>query len=120
MKGRSSAETKSWIGSSPCSSIPALITSVAILPKRIPRPSRFLSCSVVASISSTIQATRQKRVGRVIVSGRSEEHTSELQSLMRLSYAVFCLKKKKKKNINTQIKNNDKSQRKYKNHHTSK
>src|SRR3546814_2204914 len=29
--------------------------------------------------------------------GRSEEHTSELQSLMRSSYAVFCLKKKKKK-----------------------
>src|SRR3546814_8106485 len=31
---------------------------------------------------------------------RSEEHTSELQSLMRISYAVFCLKKKKTKNIN--------------------
>src|SRR3546814_9162854 len=30
---------------------------------------------------------------------RSEEHTSELQSLMRISYAVFCLKKKKNKNI---------------------
>src|SRR3546814_8172529 len=30
---------------------------------------------------------------------RSEEHTSELQSLMRISYAVFCLKKKKKHNI---------------------
>src|SRR3546814_5522748 len=30
---------------------------------------------------------------------RSEEHTSELQSLMRISYAVFCLKKKKRKNI---------------------
>src|SRR3546814_4780498 len=29
--------------------------------------------------------------------GRSEEHTSELQSLMRISYAVFCLKKKKNK-----------------------
>src|SRR3546814_7907255 len=29
------------------------------------------------------------------LSGRSEEHTSELQSLMRISYAVFCLKKKK-------------------------
>src|SRR3546814_2506381 len=29
-------------------------------------------------------------------SGRSEEHTSELQSLMRISYAVLCLKKKKK------------------------
>src|SRR3546814_1044190 len=33
---------------------------------------------------------------------RSEEHTSELQSLMRISYAVFCLKKKKK-NKNKQI-----------------
>src|SRR3546814_6651172 len=31
--------------------------------------------------------------------GRSEEHTSELQSLMRISYAVFCLKKKKTKKI---------------------
>src|SRR3546814_19160003 len=31
-------------------------------------------------------------------SSRSEEHTSELQSLMRISYAVFCLKKKKSKN----------------------
>src|SRR3546814_6884443 len=30
---------------------------------------------------------------------RSEEHTSELQSLMRISYAVFCLKKKKKKQL---------------------
>src|SRR3546814_1431873 len=29
-----------------------------------------------------------------ILAGRSEEHTSELQSLMRISYAVFCLKKK--------------------------
>src|SRR3546814_2252450 len=32
-----------------------------------------------------------------ILDGRSEEHTSELQSLMRISYAVFCLKKKNKK-----------------------
>src|SRR3546814_5469368 len=31
---------------------------------------------------------------------RSEEHTSELQSLMRISYAVFCLKKKKTTNTN--------------------
>src|SRR3546814_10585699 len=45
--------------------------------------------------------------GRVIIvdkqegvyqAARSEEHTSKLQSLMRISYAVFCLKKKKKKN----------------------
>src|SRR3546814_7838936 len=38
-------------------------------------------------------------------STRSEEHTSELQSLMRISYAVFCLKKKKQQNkTNTQHK----------------
>src|SRR3546814_1528410 len=36
--------------------------------------------------------------------GRSEEHTSELQSLMRISYAVFCLKKKTKNIITTVIK----------------
>src|SRR3546814_7026808 len=35
--------------------------------------------------------------------GRSEEHTSELQSLMRISYAVFCLKKKTKNNKKTKI-----------------
>src|SRR3546814_6485638 len=35
---------------------------------------------------------------------RSEEHTSELQSLMRISYAVFCLKKKNKQNIHINIK----------------
>src|SRR3546814_12012785 len=34
-------------------------------------------------------------------STRSEEHTSELQSLMRISYAVFCLKKKKKNQVQT-------------------
>src|SRR3546814_1622952 len=39
---------------------------------------------------------------------RSEEHTSELQSLMRISYAVFCLKKKKRKNIQKQIQTVDK------------
>src|SRR3546814_8134248 len=34
-----------------------------------------------------------------VTEGRSEEHTSELQSLMRISYAVFCLKKKNKHKI---------------------
>src|SRR3546814_10413308 len=37
---------------------------------------------------------------------RSEEHTSELQSLMRISYAVFCLKKKKTKRKNTKTTTN--------------
>src|SRR3546814_8420035 len=43
---------------------------------------------------------RPQRIGggREVVTGKSEEHRSELQSLMRISYAVFCLKKKKKNN----------------------
>src|SRR3546814_8889473 len=36
-----------------------------------------------------------------VVAPRSEEHTSELQSLMRISYAVFCLKKKTNTTLNT-------------------
>src|SRR3546814_2135542 len=39
------------------------------------------------------------RADQVAVLVRSEEHTSELQSLMRLSYAVFCLKKKKQQKL---------------------
>src|SRR3546814_1147455 len=39
----------------------------------------------------------QQLIKRVDLVTRSEEHTSELQSLMRISYAVFCLKKKKNK-----------------------
>src|SRR3546814_3645989 len=50
---------------------------------------------------------------------RSEEHTSELQSLMRISYAVFCLKKKKQKAITVtnkiEIVRNEQQQ-----HHTQK
>src|SRR3546814_10087978 len=44
------------------------------------------------------------RTGLERGASRSEEHTSELQSLMRISYAVFCLKKKKKNIKNQQTK----------------
>src|SRR3546814_4595659 len=45
---------------------------------------------------------------------RSEEHTSELQSLMRISYAVFCLKKKKKKPLMTHSKESPNREDSYK------
>src|SRR3546814_7192138 len=52
-----------------------------------------VACAAVASpVASALAPTPRD--------GRSEEHTSELQSLMRISYAVFCLKKKKKKQNN--------------------
>src|SRR3546814_9857327 len=48
----------------------------------------------------TTRASASRAAGhRLPTGGRSEEHTSELQSLMRISYAVFGLKKKKKKHI---------------------
>src|SRR3546814_6066010 len=49
------------------------------------------------------------------VSRRSEEHTSELQSLMRISYAVFCLKKKN----TTKKTNNTQQAHKYRTNHKS-
>src|SRR3546814_5731253 len=45
-----------------------------------------------------------KSQGEIKRPGRSEEHTSELQSLMRISYAVFCLKKKKLMQLTTKAK----------------
>src|SRR3546814_10696059 len=45
-----------------------------------------------------VQSSIVTRWGDIV---RSEEHTSELQSLMRISYAVFCLKKKTTTNYNT-------------------
>src|SRR3546814_6948666 len=47
---------------------------------------------------------------------RSEEHTSELQSLMRISYAVFCLKKKKKQKSEPRHTTIKKLQTKHKDH----
>src|SRR3546814_6097063 len=62
----------------------------------------FSPCSA-AALPSYILGKRSFR--RRKPTGRSEEHTSELQSLMRISYAVFCLKKKKNKKNITEINN---------------
>src|SRR3546814_9493612 len=63
-------------------------------------PYRDRSCDIsLAGIICAEFLKRQVGVGRLVCRigiDRSEEHTSELQSLMRISYAVFCLKKKKK------------------------
>src|SRR3546814_8603796 len=50
----------------------------------------------VAEVIKLLQIMIMRAFPRMFV-GRSEEHTSELQSLMRISYAVFCLNKKKYK-----------------------
>src|SRR3546814_8640772 len=64
----------------------ALVTSVLI---------GIGSMSVVAVLAGlSLASSRQKAASVTAAPRRSEEHTSELQSLMRISYAVFCLKKK--------------------------
>src|SRR3546814_8877162 len=60
--------------------------------------SRHLRAQAAVTLGRFVQDRHQDGDG---MSGmRSEEHTSELQSLMRISYAVFCLKKKKKNSAN--------------------
>src|SRR3546814_9256845 len=58
-----------------------------------PYATRLLSLTRDRSRSTS----RTRRVAKHWAGWRSEEHTSELQSLMRISYAVFCLKKKKQR-----------------------
>src|SRR3546814_4498872 len=53
--------------------------------------------------------TRAPRRTTAVRHHRSEEHTSELQSLMRISYAVFCLKKKKQQHTHTKRTNSSAS-----------
>src|SRR3546814_8637109 len=55
---------------------------------------RCLRCQSTASHCRSVHAASRAMMGKKSTVQRSEEHTSELQSLMRTSYAVFCLKKK--------------------------
>src|SRR3546814_13025136 len=58
--------------------------------------STICSCVITTNVwfSLQLQSSQFRQVQLQAIHSRSEEHTSELQSLMRISYAVFCLKKK--------------------------
>src|SRR3546814_4058967 len=70
---------------------------------RVPAQRRARTrCARIASAPYVAEQRQQPRIAdRDRLHIRSEEHTSELQSLMRISYAVFCLKKKQTKKTNT-------------------
>src|SRR3546814_10553329 len=80
-----------------------------------PPPQRFEAAADIAGIIMYLYLShhrlhRQEDPSNMGISsrtpiGRSEEHTSELQSLMRISYAVFCLKKTNKNNNKTRTLN---------------
>src|SRR3546814_4821407 len=66
--------------------------------KRLPRNSGMVSESLYCSVCARSRGATSTQFAQAPrnrpIAIRSEEHTSELQSLMRISYAVFCLKKK--------------------------
>src|SRR3546814_1071141 len=94
----SCAPTKEGAGRDEASSSPPPYPSAASLTASDAGPIRAIA--VVAATSMVTLPTVRTRSGIIstaISRARSEEHTSELQSLMRISYAVFCLKQKQKK-----------------------
>src|SRR3546814_6795718 len=68
--------------------------------KRIPKASVLFYWRSRLSILLQKVLARASQERFLNINNRSEEHTSELQSLMRISYAVFCLKKKKQNKLN--------------------
>src|SRR3546814_8824650 len=80
-------------------SIPRIQSNLAPLIDFYSTLQRFVDRTLM-SVASGTEATAQAVAATAptsVVDYRSEEHASELQSLMRNSYAVFCLKKKKKR-----------------------
>src|SRR3546814_3383023 len=92
---------------SPCGCGPPLGRARRVAVRRPPplrgRPWDFWGGNRRTAMRQTGQRRANREGGGA---SRSEEHTSELQSLMRISYAVFCLKKKKKQK-NTQRQNEE-------------
>src|SRR3546814_4223779 len=69
------------------------VTELKLAPK--------LTDALVRNLRSSVSVVRTQERTRKSADFRSEEHTSELQSLMRISYAVFCLKKKRNEHTNS-------------------
>src|SRR3546814_8475886 len=84
-KPGNSRDCKNWHG---------LCDAVRIGKGRCPQPKGKTKKWTVKPPTSSAAATPSSVSARPWARIRSEEHTSELQSLMRISYAVFCLKKK--------------------------
>src|SRR3546814_4199551 len=95
IRSASAMRAASWRSSASSTSIRATAPG-RCSPRSAPRV-RTLARRKVAKARGQLETVAERvfRLGDEF-GARSEEHTSELQSLMRISYAVFCLKKKKK------------------------
>src|SRR3546814_4864230 len=90
-----------------------IVAAFSVRPRS--RTAMVMSAVMIAPVRATNVPTpcAPPKPPAKLESGRSEEHTSELQSLMRISYAVFCLKKKNqvKKPHHQRHHNTDKTQK---------
>src|SRR3546814_3022694 len=77
------------------------------------RPPPMTTAAPPLAAAASILSTSSRSLNVTTPGRRSEEHTSELQSLMRISYAVFCLKKKKQHKQRTHSHEHDHSNTKY-------
>src|SRR3546814_9691364 len=99
----------------PAHALAVLVRRMLLVPQRPAKEGRIHRIFDPARLAPLLEmiVQRRRRLFRLGIAGvapfrhpfeqrraRSEEHTSELQSLMRISYAVFCLKKKKKNKHN--------------------
>src|SRR3546814_3588111 len=75
--------------------LPEIIIKFGLI--RLVSESRYHARAIIKHEEDRGAFRAEYKIASDLVRGRSEEHTSELQSLMRISYAVFCLKKKKQK-----------------------
>src|SRR3546814_7792358 len=81
-----------------------------------PRSASQASPSAASPVPASAAVTVNRQAKSSSRCQRSEEHTSELQSLMRISYAVFCLKKKKRTKKTRRHKKQDKVKYQHKTH----
>src|SRR3546814_4352324 len=86
------------------SSRPIIVRMLRVTPAKYMKPSVITKQIGIARVTISVDGQCRRKKNSTITDRRSEEYTSELQSLMRISYAVFCLKKKK----NTTNSNNKK------------
>src|SRR3546814_10581826 len=87
------ASTSSLISRSSAATSPRDQASASTCTSATASPARSAAC--VSSARWVLGSSVSNSINWLRAVSRSEEHTSELQSLMRISYAVFCLKKKK-------------------------
>src|SRR3546814_7923708 len=89
--------------SAPRSSRPIRVRTTQRLTTKAARSHGLNRRASLTRATISLEAQTSKGEGCTGTSTRSEEHTSELQSLMRISYAVFCLKKKKNKQLHKHV-----------------